>query len=77
MRFDYNNRQAVKTVRRHTTLAKVTFIAYLGLKTVRTGTGTRFIDGRIDAAAPTHEQIARRAYELYSERGEPGSQQED
>ena len=34
--------------------------------------------GRLRAVAPTHEQIARRAYELYLERGEkPGHERED
>jgi hypothetical protein len=34
--------------------------------------------GRLRPAAPTHEQIARRAYELYLERGEkPGHERED
>jgi uncharacterized protein YndB with AHSA1/START domain len=34
--------------------------------------------GRVTPAAPTHEQIARRAYELYLERGEkPGHERED
>jgi Polyketide cyclase / dehydrase and lipid transport/Protein of unknown function (DUF2934) len=34
--------------------------------------------GRVGGAAPTHEQIARRAYELYLERGqEPGDARED
>ena len=34
--------------------------------------------GRMTTAAPTHEQIARRAYELYLERGErPGDERED
>jgi hypothetical protein len=34
--------------------------------------------GRLTPAAPTHEQIARRAYELYVERGEkPGDERGD
>jgi hypothetical protein len=34
--------------------------------------------GELTPAAPTHEQIARRAYELYLERGEkPGDERED
>ena len=34
--------------------------------------------GRVRPAAPTHEQIARRAYELYLERDEkPGHERED
>ena len=34
--------------------------------------------GRVGVATPTHEQIARRAYELYLERGQkPGNERED
>ncbi len=34
--------------------------------------------GHVDVAPPTHEQIARRAYELYMERGQfPGHERED